>query len=109
MTGRAPLGVRAGPSAVHGKPALDARGAGPVLGSGGMTTSPAMERDRRPTPPASANPIRRLAWTSYGAAVGLALGTVLALATGADLAAGVGAAVGAIAGVIVGRYRERRR
>ena len=56
----------------------------------------------------SATSTRRLAWTSYGTAVGLALGTVVALATEIDTLAALGAAVGAIGGLIIGRRRERR-
>ena len=56
----------------------------------------------------SATSTRRLAWTSYGTAVGLALGTVAALATEIDTLAAVGAAIGAIGGLIIGRRRERR-
>ncbi len=51
---------------------------------------------------------RRLAWASYGTAIGLALGTVAGLAMGSEIAAAVGAAVGAIGGVVLGRLRERR-
>lgn len=53
-------------------------------------------------------PTRRLAWASYGTAIGLALGTVVSLATATDLWAAVGAALGAVAGVVLGRVRERR-
>ncbi len=56
----------------------------------------------------SATSTRRLAWASYGTAVGLALGTVAALATDVDAVAAVGAAVGAVTGVVIGRRRERR-
>lgn len=61
-----------------------------------------------PPRPDSAAPTRRLAWASYGTAVGLALGTVVAVASGSEEAAAGGAAVGAVAGVVLGRRRERR-
>jgi hypothetical protein len=57
----------------------------------------------------AATSTRRLAWASYGAALGLAAGTVAALATGAEALAAAGAAVGVIAAVAINRLRERRR
>jgi len=55
-----------------------------------------------------ARSVRRMAWASYGAGIGLALGTVAALAIDSELAVAVGAAAGAVTGVVIGRMRERR-
>ena len=45
-----------------------------------------------------ARSVRRMAWVSYGAGIGLALGTVVGLAVESELAVAAGAAVGAVAG-----------
>ena len=47
-----------------------------------------MLREARPDRAARAT--RRLAWASYGTAIGLAIGTVVALATGAEAVAAAG-------------------
>ena len=52
---------------------------------------------------------RRLAWASYGAAIGLALGTVVGLGIDLPELGAVGAAVGVVTAIGIGRRRERRR
>lgn len=50
---------------------------------------------------------RRLAWASYGAAIGLAIGTVVGLGIDLPELGAVGAGIGVVTGVVVGRRRER--
>ena len=51
---------------------------------------------------------RRLAWASYGAAVGLAIGTVVGLGIDLPELGAVGAAAGVVTAMVIGRRRERR-
>lgn len=51
------------------------------------------------------NPSRRIAWASWGAAIGLALGTIVAFATGVAVATAVGALVGVLVAIAVNRLR----